>query len=142
MSHLSINDYRSWYTNPSLNLDVRKVFAQTLILIDMFVKKVRSSISAKDVFRWKRGQESLIKFISTAQIDSFWEIAVKEYIDEMRSSERKARRRAISGASSHHRKSPSCVRGLFEDAILIDECSVGTIERIDQGFEAPGGRWR
>jgi hypothetical protein len=136
----SINDWHIWFANPSIHLDVRFIFAQTLILIDMLTKE-RSGFSAKDIFRWKRGQESLIKFISTVQIDSFWESAVREYEEKRRPNEKRARKRARLGmmhakplAGSldfQDRHSPSSVRDLFAEDMISDDMSMDLIDPVD-----------
>jgi hypothetical protein len=144
LTHLNISEYHALFAKPSIHLDVRFNFAQTLILIDMmFVTKDRSGFSAKDIFRWKRGQESLIKFISTIQIDSFWESAVREYEEERRPNEKRARKRAKLGVihakplagslDLQHWPSPSSVRDLFAEDMILDEISMDPVDlSLDQ----------
>jgi hypothetical protein len=101
-----------WFTDPLMMLEQRVKFDNTLRRIGSLIKDVERN-SAKDIFRWKRGQESLIIFISTAQIDSFWEGPVREYVEEMRSSETRLKRKARLGVISHHQKSSSGVPDRF-----------------------------
>jgi hypothetical protein len=129
-TYLSKEEFYIWFKNPLMMLEQRVRFDHTLITIGSLIKNVEG-ISAVDVFRWKRGQESLIIFISTAQIDSFWESPVREYVEEMRSSETRVKQKARPGIK-HVKPSPIGVRDCFDDEFLTDVGSVSTIESDDK----------
>lgn len=83
---LTIFEYEAWFNSPLILLNERLMFSKTMRVIETLIKDMEG-VSAIGVFRWKRGDENLIKFtrrVGYIPNESFWGDAVSEYIEAVR----------------------------------------------------------